>query len=496
MKQSLQLRLGQHLTMTPQLQQAIRLLQLSALELQAEVQDALDSNVMLEEGEEGTPANGEDGAEPTPAPAEATGDGDDPEGPPSREDASVDMHDADMPDDLPVDSAWDDLYDLGSQPSGAAADDVDTPFEGRRNGGGSLREHLDWQLMLTPLSERDRTIATAILDSIDEDGYLRADTGELCAAVGGDPLPEPEEVEAVLRHVQNFDPPGVGARDLRECLLIQLRQLPDGHPRRDEAMTLVAEHLDLLGGRDFRQLMRRMGLDQGRLQEVIALIQRLDPRPGGRVGDNEPEFVVPDVFVRRREGAWHVELNPEAMPRVRINPYYAGLVRRADSSADNTTLKAHLQEARWFLKSLQSRSETLLKVASAIVERQRGFLEHGEEAMKPMVLHDVAEAVDMHESTISRVTTRKYMHTPRGIFELKYFFSSHVATEGGGEASSTAIRALIKKLVAAENPAKPLSDSRIAQVLSDEGIKVARRTVAKYREAMAIPPSNERKRLA
>lgn len=258
----------------------------------------------------------------------------------------------------------------------------------------------------------------------------------------------------------------------------------------------MSDHLGLLAGRDFAQLSRRMRLDRAALQEVLRLVQGLSPRPGGKLPASEPEFIVPDVFVRKHKGTWLVELNADALPRLRINPYYASLVRRADTSADNTTLKAHLQEARWFMKSLQSRSETLLRVASTIVERQRGFLEHGDEAMKPMVLHDVAEVLGMHESTISRVTTRKYMHTPRGIFELKYFFSSHLPTDSGSGCSSTAIRALIRRLVAAENPQKPLSDNRIASLLSKEGIQVARRTVAKYREGMAIPPSSERKRLA
>lgn len=485
MKQSLQLRLGQHLTMTPQLQQAIRLLQLSTLELQAEVQDALESNLMLEavEGEgEGGGEEAERSAEEAPA-AE------------SRDDADLDMGASDIPDDLPVDSAWEDVYDASTMPA-PSGEVIEGDFETARGQSTTLHEHLSWQLMLTPFSEADRAIATAIVDGIDEDGYLKDNLEAIRDSVGGEEPPELDEVEAVLHRIQAFDPPGVAARDLRESLLIQLDQLPADTPWRAEARTLVADHLDLLAARDFNQIMRRMRLEREELQAVNALIQTLDPRPGSHIASGEPEFVVPDVFVAKRNGHWHVELNPEAMPRVRINPYYASLVKRADSSADNTTLKAHLQEARWFLKSLQSRSETLLKVASSIVERQRGFLEHGEEAMRPMVLHDVAEAVGMHESTISRVTTRKYMHTPRGIYELKYFFSSHVSTEGGGEASSTAIRALIKKLIAAESPAKPLSDSKIATILSQEGIRVARRTVAKYREAMAIPSSNERKRLA
>ena len=497
MKQSLQLRLGQHLTMTPQLQQAIRLLQLSTVELQTEVQDALDSNLMLEEaagedGEEGG-VNGEGQGAAEGEAAATAGDDDGFSDAVGSEDADLDMEPAVMPQDLPVDSAWEDVYDVGTPTMPAAQE---TEFENRGSSDASLHHHLAWQLMLTPMSDYDRAIATAILDAIDEEGFVTESLEEIRDAVGGEEPVELDEIEAVLHRIQAFDPPGVGARDLRECLLVQLRQLPCQDELCGRAITLVREHFDLLAARDMGAMTRQLKLSPEELQRVLGVVQGLDPRPGRRVADSEAEYVIPDVYVRKQHGRWSVELNPEAVPRVRINPYYASLVRRADSSADNTTLRTHLQEARWFLKSLQSRSETLLKVATAIVERQQGFLEYGEEAMKPMVLHDVAEAVGMHESTISRVTSRKYMHTPRGIFELKYFFSSHLATEAGGEASSTAIRALIKKLIAAENPAKPLSDSKIAAILSDEGIKVARRTVAKYREAMAISSSNERKRLA
>jgi RNA polymerase sigma-54 factor len=490
MKQSLQLRLGQHLTMTPQLQQAIRLLQLSTIELQTEVQQALDSNVMLELADE--EGDGFDAAPEEPPAAQAE-EGDEA---PHETESDLDLEAAaEIPEDLPVDSAWEDLYDGGTLP-GPSGDGESAEFEQLRGRATTLRDHMEWQVLLTPFSETDRAIAAAIVDAIDEDGYLRVSLEEVRESLGEAGEVGLDEVAAVLHRIQAFDPPGVGARDLQECLLIQLRQLEPTVLWREEAIRLVEEHLALLACRDFAQIARRMRLDRAELQDVLALVQHLNPRPGSRLVSEESEFVVPDVFVRKLKGAWHVELNPEALPRLRINPYYASLIRRADSSAGNSTLKAHLQEARWFLKSLQSRSETLLRVATAIVERQRGFLEVGDEAMKPMVLHDVAEALGMHESTISRVTTRKYMHTPRGIFELKYFFSSHLPTDGGGECSSTAIRALIKKLVAAESPSKPLSDSRIASMLSSEGIRVARRTIAKYREGMAIPPSSERKRLA
>jgi len=305
-----------------------------------------------------------------------------------------------------------------------------------------------------------------------------------------------DEVEAVLHRVQRFDPPGVAARDVAECLLLQLDQLPADTPRLEEARQLIRHRLDMLGNRDFNGLMRRMKLSREELQEIISLIQSLNPHPGTQLSTTEPQYVVPDVFVTRNSSGWRVELNPENAPKLRINSQYSSLVRRADNSSDNTYLKNHLQEARWFLKSLKNRNETLLRVAICIVERQREFFEHGEEYMKPLVLRDIAETMEMHESTISRVTTQKYMHTPRGIFEFKYFFSSHVNTSDGGEAASTAIRAKIKKLISNEDPQKPLSDSKIANILSAEGINVARRTVAKYRELMSIPSSSERKNLA
>lgn len=476
MKQSLQLQLGQHLTMTPQLQQAIRLLQLSTMELQMEVQDALESNLMLELDEEGNaPAgteSGDQGAEP-----------------------ELDVAPGDIPSELPVDTAWEDIYD--SVPTSHGMSEVNgVEYENPRAGVETLTDHLLWQLGLTRMSDLDKAIATAIIDSVDDDGYLSASLDDIQKSLS---MPELEidipEIEAVLHQVQNFDPIGVGARDLCECLSIQLRQCPDETPWRQAAVTLVKDYLDLLGQRDFAQLMRLLKLEKEELQEVITLIKTLSPRPGDALQSSQPEYVIPDVFVKNVKGAWRVELNPEALPKVRVNSQYAGLIRRADNSADNNCLKTHLQEARWLIKSLRSRSETLLKVATCIVERQHGFFEYGEEAMKPMVLHDVAEAVEMHESTISRVTTQKYMHTPRGLYELKYFFSSHVFTESGAECSSTAIRALLKKLIAAENAQKPLSDSKLAGILSEQGIRVARRTVAKYRESMAIPSSSERKSL-
>ena len=510
MKASLQLKLGQSLTMTPQLQQAIRLLQLSTLDLQQEIQQALESNPMLETSEdddnqnpESTDSDNESPEPPESASAEESNttsdtaaDWDESENGPdwSSETDSPDT----IPDDLPVDTAWDDIYQ--SAPASAARndDENDNDFETRNSPTETLQDHLEWQLNLTPMSERDQAIAHALMDAVDNHGYLTSPLEEIHSGMVDDSDEDPlelDEVEAVLHRLQHFDPPGVFARNLQECLLIQLNQLPPETPWLAQARLVITHYINLLGNRDYAQLLRRSRLKEDQLRDVLALITALNPRPGDTLDQAEPDYVIPDVIVRKHNERWRVELNPEIAPRIRVNASYASLIKRADSSADNTYLRDQLQEAKWFIKSLQSRNETLLKVATRIVEHQQGFLDYGEEAMKPLILSDIAQAVEMHESTISRVTTQKYMHTPRGIFELKYFFSSHVSTDEGGECSSTAIRAMIKKLIATETPKKPLSDSKIAAMLGDQGIKVARRTVAKYREAMHIPPSNERKRL-
>lgn len=476
--------------MTPQLQQAIRLLQLSSLEMQTEIQEVLESNPMLEldEDDETDVERGDRQRESADA-VMATSDGDDDGDLAVAEDSWQDQ----IPDDLPVDSSWDDVYSHSSASAQGSGDDFD--IDARNSSASNLHDHLNWQLNLTHLSERDQLIAEALIDAVDGDGLLSQTPEEIQESLAAEQGIELDEVMAVLHLLQRFDPTGVCARDLRECLLLQLEELPPDTCWRAEAIRVLRDHMALLGGRDYAALGRKLRLDQQALSEVLRLIQTLNPRPGARLEPDTTEYVIPDVMVRRQHNRWMVELNAEAMPRLRINSTYAGLVKRADSSADNQFLKDNLQEARWFLKSLQSRQETLLKVVTCIVEHQRGFLEHGPEAMKPLVLHDIAAATGMHESTISRVTTRKYMHTPRGVFELKYFFSSHVGTTTGGEVSSTAIRALIRKLTEEEDPHKPLSDSRLAQMLKQRDIRVARRTVAKYRESMAIPPSNERKRL-
>lgn len=506
MKASLQLKLGAQLTMTPQLQQAIRLLQLSTLDLQQEIQQALESNPMLELVEDGDLDSGQETPEEQTAshsdesPAQEQGDNsaEHAEEPWDAEPETEWSAQSDIPNDLPVDTAWDDIYQTAPASASRSEEDEDLDFGARNSPAETLFDHLVWQLNLTPMNDRDRAIATSIIDAIDDAGYLSLTLEDIHAGLfdetDEDPL-ELDEVEAVLHRIQYFDPPGVGARNLQECLLIQLNQLPPETPWLPQAKLLVSHYISLLGNRDYAQLMRRSRLSEDQLREVLALVQTLHPKPGETLATGEPDYVIPDVIVRKINDRWRVELNPDIAPRIRVNANYASLVRRADNSTDNTFLRDQLQEAKWFIKSLVSRNETLLKVATRIVEHQQGFLELGDEAMKPLILSDIAQAVEMHESTISRVTTQKYMHTPRGIYELKYFFSSHVSTEEGGECSSTAIRAMIRKLISAESARKPLSDSKIAALLGEQGIKVARRTVAKYREAMQIPPSNERKRL-
>lgn len=480
MKQSLQLKLGQQLTMTPQLQQAIRLLQLSTLDLQQEIQEALESNPMLEVEEDF------DGDTEKQAASKE----------PTEKELSEDWSDK-IPDELAVDTQWDDIYQNGpiSSPQSSSAEDID--FDSFNSATETLQDHLLWQLNLTPMSDIDRLIATTIIDAIDDGGFLTLTPFEILDSFQSDESLDIEldEVMAVLHRLQHFDPPGVAAQDLSDCLTIQLKQLPSDTPALQHALIVVDKFINQLGSRDYTFIQRRAKIKEDELKNAIDLIQTLNPRPGDVIRIDTAEYIVPDVFVSKRGNKWRIELNPDIAPKLTINNSYADLVKRADDSAENNFLRDNLQEARWFLKSLQSRNETLMKVATAIVEKQIDFFEYGEEAMKPMVLNDIAENVDMHESTISRVTTQKYMHTPRGIFELKYFFSSHVSTSGGGECSSTAIRAIIKKLVAAENPRKPLSDNKITSLLKDQGIEVARRTIAKYRESLNIPPSNERKRL-
>ncbi len=464
--------------MTPQLQQAIRLLQLSSLELQAEIQEALETNPLLEVEEEfATTDKDEQAATPDPVSQELS-----------------QMENNDIPDELPTDAQWEDTFDSAALPHSGPALESGLERDNEDSSGNSLQAHLLWQMRLTPFTDTEQAIAMIIIDSINDDGYLQMTLEDIQHSLDNDEI-ELDEIQAVLHRIQHFDPVGVASRDLRECLLIQLKMFDADNAQLPLLTELVDQHLDTLAKRDYNQIKRVLRISDEQLTELVKNIQLLNPRPGRQYQNDTTEYIVPDVYTKKINGRWQLMLNPDNTPNLKIAEHYAAMIKRADNSADNTYLKNHLQEARWFLKSLQSRNDTLLKVAEAIIARQTMFLEHGEEAMKPLVLADIAEAVDMHESTISRVTTRKYLHTPRGIFELKYFFSSHVSTDSGGECSATAIRAIIKKLVQNENPRKPLSDSKIADILNDQGINVARRTIAKYRETLSIPPSNERKRL-
>jgi RNA polymerase sigma-54 factor len=475
MKPTLQLKLSQHLTLTPQLQQSIRLLQLSTLELNAEVERLLQENPLLEKADE------EDSGGPpreflttvTPTTTDKAGDGADERAPDSS--------------DLLVggDGDW-------GSPSSSGGDDDDDTFLPQQVATSSLRDHLNAQLALLNLPLRDRQIVAALIDALDEDGYLQTTLEELLELFPEELEIEADELSIALKHLQNMEPPGVGARDAAECLSLQLKALPESTPFRSDALKLVQHHLPLLAARDFGKLKRLLHADDTCLRGVRTLITSLSPRPGAGFSKTEANYVIPDVVVRKFRGRWMAALNDAAMPKLRLNRIYADILTR-NREASNQQLAAQLQEAKWLIRNVQQRFETILRVSQAIVDRQRHFFEHGEVAMRPMVLREIAEILGLHESTISRVTTQKYMLTPRGTYELKYFFGSHVATDTGGAASATAIRALIKQLISAEDPKAPLTDSRIADLLGDQGILVARRTIAKYREALQIPPVNVRK---
>jgi len=474
LKPSLQLRLGQQLTMTPQLQQAIRLLQLPALELQAHIRELLESNVMLEPVDEGEATGTFEIPQPqTPAPQ-----------PTAAQAESPRVEVAEEP--------WGE-HSVGPAESSWSGDDDERQQDFADASGQSLHEHLLWQLELARLAPRELAIASAIVDAINDDGYLQESLAEIANTLRPEIVCEAAEVETVLERVQQLDPPGVAARSIGECIELQLRQLSPDTPGLAGAIEIARHHLELVAHRELSLLRRELRLNDEELAAALALVRACHPRPGATVSAGAAEYVVPDVFVRRTEQGWSVEINAATLPRVRLNHGYASLIGR---SASHASMRAQLQEARWLLKSLEIRNDTLMKVARSIVERQAAFLEHGDEHMRPMILKDIAEAVEMHESTISRVTSGKYMHTPRGVFELRYFFSSQVEAADGSGTSSTAIRAKIKKLVKEEDPENPLSDGRIAELLSAEGIPVARRTVAKYRESMGIDPSNERRRAA
>ena len=491
MKASLQLRMGQSLAMTPQLQQAIRLLQLSSLELQTEIQQTLESNPLLEREENESLAD--ELTQDITAPQT-------PESEPVHVSATElsDLDSSNIPVDMPTDSQWEDTYtNLPQNINTPAPSDQSFQFENKDKTDDSLQAHLIWQMQLTPFSDSERFIAAALIDSIDEGGYLISELTDIQQGLPlqNDEVTELDEIEAVLHRIQHFDPLGVGARTLSECLCIQLQHCPSDTPHLDLARRLAEHHLADIAKHDHAVIKRSLKINDDTLAELVTMIQQLNPRPGNQIETSSTQYVTPDIYATKKEGRWQLRLNSDVAPRLTIAEHYAQLITRGDTSADNTYLKTNLQEARWFLKSLESRNDTLLKVTSAIIQRQHRFLDFGDEAMQPLVLHEIADEVEMHESTISRVTTRKYLHTPRGIFELKYFFSSHVNTDDGAGCSATAIRAMIKKLVESENIKKPLSDNKITDMLQAQGIRVARRTVAKYREALNIPASSNRKRL-
>lgn len=481
LKPALQLRLGQQLTMTPQLQQAIRLLQLPVLELQAQIREALETNVMLEsEDEAGSLETGDTMVELQQFELSS---------PPAQNPEVVEA----IPETEPSqDQDWTESQITGQSESPWSGEDHSQDFSDAS--GETLQEHLTWQLEMARLNERDRRIGAAIIDAINDDGYIIEPLEEVARNLLPEVTASIEDLERVLLHIQTMDPAGVGARSVSECIQLQLRQLDPDTPGRETALQIAAEFLDQVAEHQYSLLRRQLRVSEDELEHALVLVRACQPRPGSSVHSVPAEYIVPDVFVRRTErGDWAVDINPASLPRIRVNQGYASLIGR---SSDHAMLRTQLQEARWLIRSLEIRNETLLKVARCIVQRQSAFLENGDEYMQPMILKDVAEAVEMHESTISRVTTNKYMHTHRGVFEFRYFFSSHVAASDGTEMSSTAIRAKIRKLVAAEDPDKPLSDSRIAEILSQEGVQVARRTVAKYREAIGIPPSSDRKRVS
>ena len=458
LKPTLQLKLGQTLTMTPQLQQAIRLLQLPVLDLNAQIQEALEENIMLEM---------EDLPDVPQTSSEST--------------AEVET--------IKAEEQWQTQTSERGQDSGWNGEGRPIS-EFADESGQTLTDHLLWQLEMEDFSEREAVIGEAIIDAINDDGYVTSSLDDIAAVVSTEFETSTDEILAALAKIQKLDPVGVGARSIAECIVLQLEQLDAKTPGRDLAIRIATDHLDQVANQEFGELRRSLRVNDDDLHEAVSLVRGCNPKPGQAVSSTAAEYVIPDVFVRKVDKRWQVEISPTGVPRLSVNQQYAKLLR---GSSDHAVLRSQLQEARWLIRSLEIRNDTLLKVASSIVARQTEFLEHGDEAMKPMVLRDIAEEIGMHESTISRVTTSKYMHTPRGVFEFKYFFSSHLSTAAGDEQSSTSVRAKIRRYIAQENPQKPLSDSKIAELLKGEGIKVARRTVAKYRESMNIASSSERR---
>ena len=506
MRPGLQLKFSQQLTMTPQLQQAIKLLQLSTLELSQEITEQLYSNPLLEVDEEtGNPGTSKsdveslDSRDTTPIDLNAD-DSDiqqaatDATDKPFTEDESDSDWTTEKTTDLPVDASWEESFNT-STPASSGIEEGN--WEQVYHVTESLQDHLLWQLNLTPFSQRDQQIAEAYIDAIEPSGMISGNLSDILsyhhAKDTDDPI-EDDELLAVLHRLQQFDPPGIFGRDVRESLLIQLNQLSKETPFIEQALRLVSDFLTDIASIDLASLGKKTRYSVEELQGALKLIRSLNPHPGESVSVNDAEYIAPDAYVEKISGRWKVRLNNSNVPRLKINTAYSDLIKRSDNSDQNQYLKDNLAEARWFLRSIESRNDTLMRVAITIVELQQGFLDHGPIAMKPMVLSDIAVKLELHESTISRVTTAKYLATPQGIFELKYFFSSHVGTSAGGEFSSTAVCAILKTLIGAEQPSKPLSDNKLMALLEEQGIQVARRTVAKYRESLGIPSSSQRKR--
>ena len=483
MKPSLQLKLSQHLALTPQLQQSIKLLHLSTIELNQEIEKVLLENPMLERDEPESQLGSSRVEAPGPlAPAGSEA---------AQEREQEQARDADRDRGAERDFEGDgEAGEWQGSASGPRDDDDETDFQEFQAAVPTLRDHLDAQIALTPLSDRDRALCRFMIEALDDDGYLSQSLDDLLPLLPPELEVETDDLKIALRHIQSLDPAGIGATDVSECLALQLRALP-ADAVRDLALALVAEHLELLAARDFLKLKRALRCTDEALREAHLLILGLNPRPGAQFAASDTRYVVPDVVVRKVRSTWVVSLNPDAMPRLRINSLYAQILR--DNRGASGSLSSHLQEARWLIKNVQQRFDTIQRVSQAIVDRQRQFFDYGDVAMRPLTLREIAEQLDLHESTVSRVTTQKYMATPRGIFEFKYFFGSHVATDTGGAASSTAIRALIRQFVGAEDKKKPLSDAKIAELLGQQGIVVARRTIAKYRESLDIPPVSLRK---
>jgi len=511
-KQGLNIKLGQSLSMTPQLQQAIRLLQLSSVELQQEIQEVLETNPLLERveerGEERVDEGGDKGSDKE---VSATSDET------LNNEAETSKSESEtIPEDLTIDADWDDIYDPAWKVSNSDSDNSASDFiETMHSSPQGLHEHFNWLIQMSNLSVQDKEIARLIIDYIDETGYLTESLEQIHNSVAGHMLVELDEIEAVLTYIQHLEPIGCGARSLGECLLIQLAEEYSFQPLYKKTRALLEQHLNLLEKRDYAGIKKALRLKSSQLEDMMQLIRTLDPMPGKSLSTPDTDYITPDIYVRKVNGKWKISLNGDTQANLQINDYYASMLDsnktkekqsiKEKPSKQNSKqkskqkreathyIKENLQQARWFIKSIENRNTTIVNVAHAIIERQLAFLQYGEEAMKPMILRDLANQLGLHESTISRVTTRKYMHTPRGVYEFKYFFSSHVNTDTGGECSATAIRAMIKKLIAEEEPSKPLSDSKLTNLLKERGIKVARRTVAKYREALSIPSSHDRK---